>query len=45
MKRKVVEQRGERDFIDRESGGRPVHAPCTLPNAADAKPGGCKHHA
>jgi hypothetical protein len=38
LKRKMVEQRGERTFIDVESGGWPVHAPC--PKQRVAKPGG-----
>jgi hypothetical protein len=28
LKKKMVEQRGARTFIDVESGGWPVHAPC-----------------
>ena len=38
LKKKMVEQRGARTFIDVESGGRPVHAPC--PTQRVAKPGG-----
>jgi hypothetical protein len=30
LKRKMVEQRGARTFIDVESGGWPVPAPCLL---------------
>ena len=36
-KEKMVEQRGARTFIDVESGGWPVHAPC--PKQRVAKPG------
>jgi hypothetical protein len=38
LKRKMVEQRGARTFIDVESGGWPVHAP--YPKQRVAKPGG-----
>ncbi len=38
LKRKMVKQRGGRTFIDVESGGWPVHAPC--PKQRVAKPGG-----
>jgi hypothetical protein len=38
LKKKKVEQRGARTFIDVESGGGPVHAPC--PKQRVAKPGG-----
>jgi len=30
LKKKKVEQRGARTFIDVESGGWPVHAPCQM---------------
>ena len=33
-KEKMVEQRGARTFIDVESGGWPVHAPCPKQRAA-----------
>jgi hypothetical protein len=38
LKKKMVEQRGARTFIDVESGGWPVHAP--FPMQRVAKPGG-----
>jgi hypothetical protein len=38
FKRKRVEQLGRARFIDVESGGWPVHAPC--PKQRVAKPGG-----
>jgi len=38
LKKKRVEQRGARTFIELESGGGPVHAPC--PKQRVAKPGG-----
>ena len=38
LKRKKVEQQGARTFIDVESGGWPVHAPCPMQRAPN--PGG-----
>jgi len=38
LKKRMVEQRGARTFIDVESGGWPVHAPC--PKQRSLNPGG-----
>jgi hypothetical protein len=42
LKRKMVEQRGGRTFIDVESGGWPVSAPCPMRRAPN--PGGQTPH-
>lgn len=38
LKRRIVDKQGGRDFIDVESVGRHMHAPC--PKRGVAKPGG-----